>query len=82
VHRAADRIAHAVLPLTLVASAAVGPVVLAARAFGPRPAVVAGVYGVMMFVAGAGLAAAERRAPARRRRGAGAPARRRGRVRP
>jgi predicted Na+-dependent transporter len=34
---------------------------LAAQAFGPRAAVVAGVYGVMMLVAGAALAAAERR---------------------
>jgi predicted Na+-dependent transporter len=35
---------------------------LAAQAFGPRAAVVAGVYGVMMLVAGAALAAIERRA--------------------
>src|SRR4051794_14943819 len=41
---------------------------LAARAFGPRAAVVAGVYGVMMLVAGAALAAAERRRVARRGR--------------
>jgi predicted Na+-dependent transporter len=34
---------------------------LAAEAFGPRAAVVAGVYGVMMLVAGAALAAVERR---------------------
>ena len=34
---------------------------LAEQAFGPRAAVVAGVYGVMMLVAGAALAAAERR---------------------
>jgi predicted Na+-dependent transporter len=34
---------------------------LAGQAFGPRAAVVAGVYGVMMLVAGAALAAAERR---------------------
>ncbi|MEA2383783.1 MAG: arsenite transporter [Solirubrobacteraceae bacterium] len=34
---------------------------LAAQAFGPRAAVVAGLYGVMMLVAGAALAAAERR---------------------
>jgi len=37
---------------------------LAEQAFGPRAAVVAGVYGVMMLVAGAALAAAARRAPA------------------
>jgi predicted Na+-dependent transporter len=41
---------------------------LAARAFGPRAAVVAGVYGVMMLVAGAAVAAAERRRLARRGR--------------
>jgi predicted Na+-dependent transporter len=34
---------------------------LAGQAFGPRAAVVAGVYGVMMLVAGAALAAVERR---------------------
>src|SRR4029079_700302 len=33
----------------------------AEQAFGPRAAVVAGVYGVMMLVGGAALAAAERR---------------------
>ena len=40
---------------------------LAAQAFGPGAAVVAGVYGVMMLVAGAALAAAERRGLVRRR---------------
>jgi hypothetical protein len=34
---------------------------LATQAFGPRAGTVAGVYGVMMLIAGAGLAAAERR---------------------
>jgi predicted Na+-dependent transporter len=47
---------------------------LAEQAFGPRAAVVAGVYGVMMLVAGAALAAAERRGLARRRPGIGSPA--------
>jgi predicted Na+-dependent transporter len=40
---------------------------LAAQAFGSRAAVVAGVYGVMMLIAGAALAAAERRGLVRRR---------------
>jgi predicted Na+-dependent transporter len=44
---------------------------LAAQAFGPRAAVVAGVYGVMMLVAGAALAAAERRGLLGRNPGAG-----------
>src|SRR3954451_445709 len=47
----------------------------AAQAFGPRAAVVPGVYGVMMLIAGAALAAAERRGlsvrPRRARRRAG-----------
>ena len=34
---------------------------LAGQAFGPRAAVVAGVYGVMMLVAGAAAASAARR---------------------
>jgi predicted Na+-dependent transporter len=40
---------------------------LAAQAFGPRAAVVGGVYGVMMLIAGAALAAAERRGLVRNR---------------
>jgi predicted Na+-dependent transporter len=36
---------------------------LAGQAFGPRAGVVPGVYGVMMLIAGAALAAAERRGP-------------------
>jgi predicted Na+-dependent transporter len=40
---------------------------LAGQAFGPRAAVVAGVYGVMMLVAGAALAAVERRRTLRKR---------------
>lgn len=54
---------------------------LATQAFGPRGGTVAGVYGVMMLIAGAGLAAAERRGgiAARLVRGEGAtPARARG----
>jgi predicted Na+-dependent transporter len=47
---------------------------LAEQAFGPRAAVVAGVYGVMMLVAGAALAAAERRGLVRRRPGIASPA--------
>lgn len=48
---------------------------LAEQAFGPRAAVVGGVYGVMMLIAGAALAAAERRGllgatPGARRAGA------------
>jgi predicted Na+-dependent transporter len=42
---------------------------LAAQAFDPRAAVVAGVYGVMMLVAGAALTAVERRARQRWRDG-------------
>jgi predicted Na+-dependent transporter len=36
---------------------------LATEAFGPRAAVVAGVYGVLMLIAGAGLAARVRVRP-------------------
>ncbi|MEA2284806.1 MAG: hypothetical protein QOJ21_849 [Solirubrobacteraceae bacterium] len=42
---------------------------LATQAFGPRAGTVAGVYGVMMLVAGAALAAAERRGGVGRRLG-------------
>jgi hypothetical protein len=70
VRRAADRVAQAVLALGVAPTevAAVGLVALTGADAGGAPEVVAGVYGVMMLVAGAALAAAERRRLARRGR--------------